>query len=79
MPENLPISKTPQSDRPRERLLNEGPGVLSNTELLAIILRSGTPQENAIQLAGRILAEHGGLHGLGTDSACGADPIQRCR
>ena len=64
MSENLPISKTPQSDRPRERLLNEGAGVLSNTELLAIILRSGTPQENAIQLAGRILAEHGGLHGL---------------
>ena len=35
--------------------------MLSNAELLAIILRTGTPQENALHLAERILAHYDGL------------------
>ncbi|ETZ20186.1 UPF0758 domain-containing protein [Pedobacter sp. V48] len=42
-------------DRPRERLAASGPGALSDTELLAILIGSGTPSESALALAERIL------------------------
>jgi DNA repair protein RadC len=38
---NQPIKDWPESDRPREKLLEKGPNALSNAELLAIILRTG--------------------------------------
>jgi DNA repair protein RadC len=60
----LTISDIPTDERPRERLLSQGAKYVSNTELLAIILRTGTIGENALRLAERILAEHGGLAGL---------------
>jgi DNA repair protein RadC len=63
------IHDMPQSERPRERLLNRGADTLSTTELVAIILRTGTQAENALQLAGRILAQHNGLYGLARISA----------
>jgi len=52
------------SERPRERLARLGPQVLSNAELLAILLRVGTPGENAVQMAQRILQNLGGLTGI---------------
>ncbi|QGU94909.1 DNA repair protein RadC [Clostridium bovifaecis] len=60
----LKIMDLPESERPRERLLKYGADVLSNNELLAIILRTGTPKENAINLSSRILNQSGGLNGL---------------
>ena len=54
----------PDEERPRERLLEHGSDALSTSELLAIILRTGTQEENVLQLAGRILAEYDGLRGL---------------
>lgn len=42
-------------DRPREKLLSHGMGSLSNAELLAIIIRSGSQQETAVELARSIL------------------------
>ncbi len=51
-------------DRPRERLAKMGPQVLSNSELLAILLRVGVPGENAVQVGQRLLQELGGLPGL---------------
>jgi len=51
--------------RPREKLLSGGAGTLSDAELLAILIGSGTPNESAIVLAGRILAGmEAGLCGL---------------
>ena len=38
-------------DRPRERLIGKGPWSLSNSELLAVILRTGTGKENAVDVA----------------------------
>jgi len=61
---NYTIQQLPDDERPRERLLAQGAAALSTTELLAIILRSGTTRENALQLAGRILAQYEGLPGL---------------
>lgn len=66
---NYTIHQLPDDERPRERLLARGADVLSTTELLAIILRAGTAQENALQLAGRILAEFDGLPGLARSQA----------
>ncbi|HLX57616.1 MAG TPA: UPF0758 domain-containing protein [Ktedonobacteraceae bacterium] len=45
------IRDMPSEERPRERLRNHGARVLSNAELLAIILRTGTTQDNVIELA----------------------------
>lgn len=58
------VRELPGDDRPREKLLEHGPGVLSEAELVAIILRSGVPGENVIDLARRLVAEAGGLAGL---------------
>jgi DNA repair protein RadC len=58
------IRQLPASERPRERLRDRGAGALSNSELLAIILRTGTPSENALALATAALARFNGLPGL---------------
>lgn len=62
------IHDLPQSERPRERLLSVGAKALSNTELLAILLRTGTQGESALGVAGRLLATYG-LDGLQRASA----------
>lgn len=53
-----------EDDRPRERLLRNGVETLSDAELVAIILGSGSAGENVIDLARRILDEQGRLPGL---------------
>ena len=58
------IKELPSSERPRERLLEYGVGALSTAELLAIILRTGTKDENVILLSQRILARFGNLAGM---------------
>ena len=60
----LTIKDLPPSERPRERLLTNGTMSLSDADLLAILLRSGTREETVVQLAERILVEMGGLQGL---------------
>lgn len=61
---HLMIQDMSDSDRPRERLLQYGASALSNAELLAIILRTGTAAENVLHLSERILAQYNGLQGL---------------
>ncbi|MDP4149586.1 MAG: DNA repair protein RadC [Bacteroidota bacterium] len=50
-----PIKDWAKDDRPREKLLSKNPSALSDSELLAILIRSGSPQANAIELARRVL------------------------
>jgi DNA repair protein RadC len=50
------IKDMPPSERPRERMLMFGASKLSNTELLAILLRTGNKHESALDTARRILA-----------------------
>ena len=50
-----PIKNWPKDDRPREKLLRNGEHTLSNTELLAILLRTGVKGQSAIDLARKIL------------------------
>ncbi|AIQ14085.1 RadC family protein [Paenibacillus durus] len=54
----------PHEERPRERMMQYGAESLSQAELLAILLRTGTRQESAIHVAQRILGQVGGLRRL---------------
>lgn len=53
------IKNWPEDDRPREKLLKKGAGALSNSELLAILLRTGTNGTSAIDLARKVLKKFG--------------------
>lgn len=57
----LLIRDFPHDERPRERLLSEGSSNLSNQELLAILLRTGTKKESVLQLSNRLLNHFEGL------------------
>jgi DNA repair protein RadC len=58
------ITDLAQDERPRERLIAHGAGVLSKAELLAILLRVGVNGKNAVQLGQQILNDLGGLAGI---------------
>lgn len=58
---NNSIKQWPEQERPRERLLHHGAQSLSDAELLAIFLRSGSQQHSAVELARLLLKHFGGL------------------
>jgi len=60
----MTITDWPEGERPREKLLERGPDALSDSELLAIFLRTGIPGKSAVDLARELLAGFGGLAGL---------------
>jgi len=60
----LLLKDFPKDERPRERFIKLGPQNLSNQELIAIILRTGTKAESVIQLAQRLIKEFEGLRML---------------
>lgn len=63
-PRRLSLKELPEDERPREKLQRDGEASLTDAELLAVILGSGTTTETAIQLAQRMLKEVGDLHAL---------------
>lgn len=60
----MSIKDWPADERPREKLLNAGPAMLSDAELLAIFLRTGVRGQSAVDLARQLLEEFGGLRPL---------------
>ena len=58
------IREWPAGERPREKLLSQGAAALSDAELLAIFLGSGTRGRDAVATARALLAEHGPLRAL---------------
>ncbi len=60
----LKIREMPQDERPREKLAAHGAAALSDPELIAILLRTGIPGANAIELARKLLQDYGSLGGL---------------
>lgn len=64
MTDLLKIKDFPKNERPRERLFRYGADALSNSELLAIILITGSAKENILNLSNRLLMSSGGLNGL---------------
>ncbi len=61
---HVTVREMPHDERPRERLARYGPATLQTAELLALILRTGTEQDNVIELAMKLLTRYGGLTGL---------------
>lgn len=71
------IKDIPADMRPREKLLRYGSGVLTDQELLAIIIRTGSREANAIQLAESVLYQFKDLRGInnaGIEEICAAAP-----
>ena len=60
----MPISDWPAAERPREKLLARGAGILSDAELVAILIRTGTRGGTALDVARRLLDDYGGVRGL---------------
>ncbi|HHM04982.1 MAG TPA: JAB domain-containing protein [Gammaproteobacteria bacterium] len=60
----MAITDWPAKERPREKLLQRGADALSDAELLAIFLRTGTRGSTAVDLARALLTEYGGLRQL---------------
>ncbi|OGC47237.1 hypothetical protein A2886_01145 [candidate division WWE3 bacterium RIFCSPHIGHO2_01_FULL_42_13] len=58
------VRDLPDSEKPRERLVKYGAEILSDSELLAIILSVGGKEESVLELSRRVLAEFGGFKGL---------------
>jgi len=58
------IKNWPKSERPRELLLDKGPGYVSDAGLVAILLRTGIEGKDAVTLARELLKHFGGLRGL---------------
>jgi DNA repair protein RadC len=58
------LKDLPADARPREKLLARGAAALSDTELLALLLRTGTAGRGVFQMAGEVLARFDGLAGL---------------
>ena len=60
------IKNWSEDERPREKMQMKGPASLSDAELLAILISSGTKEKSALDLARDILAlAHNNLHELG--------------
>ena len=66
------IAQWPETERPRERLLTQGPQVLTNAQLLAILLRVGRHRSSAVQVGMDILDRLGGVAGL---AQCGLEEL----
>lgn len=59
MMEKLTINQWAEEDRPREKMMLKGAEALSDAELLAILIGSGSPEESAVSLMQRVLAACG--------------------
>ncbi len=60
------VKEWPSGERPREKLIGQGPSALTEAELLALLLRTGTGNSTALDLAREVLSSGRSLRGLGT-------------
>ena len=72
----MSLKDLPADARPREKLLARGPGALSDAELLALLLRTGTAGRGVLQMAQELLDAFGGIAGL---LHAGADDLKRVK
>ena len=61
----MQIKKMPEAERPQEKMLYAGAGGLSNSELLALIIRTGTGDKSAVRLADDVITYADHIGGLG--------------
>lgn len=77
LPENITVTGTyhtkikdwPENERPREKLLHRGAHALTDAELLAILIRTGTGKHTALDLARKIISDEKSLRGIAGKSA----------
>ncbi|HEY3426371.1 MAG TPA: DNA repair protein RadC [Negativicutes bacterium] len=67
----LMMKELPEDERPREKMLAKGSQALSNAELLAILLRTGTKQESVVRVAERLLKKY---EDMGITALAGLSP-----
>lgn len=72
------IKELPQEERPREKILAKGVLTLSNAELLAILLRTGTKNESVLRVAERLLKKYEEL-GIGALSSLGPQELSNIK
>jgi DNA repair protein RadC len=60
----MSLKTLPHDARPREKLLTRGAAALSDSELLALLLRTGTKERGVLQMADEVLTTFGGIAGL---------------
>jgi DNA repair protein RadC len=80
MSRGLLIKELPDAERPRERLMQQGADALKHSELIAILLRTGTKGVSAIQLAEQVLQKFDSLDRLsraGIEDLCQVKGIGR--
>lgn len=58
------ISDITEEERPREKMAIHGAAILSDAELIAVLLRTGIHGENAVEMGKRLLSEYGGIRGI---------------
>ncbi len=81
----MPLTDLPPDARPREKLLARGPGALSDVELLAILLRTGLPGKNVLQMADELLqigaskGKDGGFDGIAGLLHASAEDLNRVK
>jgi DNA repair protein RadC len=79
------VTRVPPGDRPREKLARAGAAALGDTELVALLLGTGTAGQDAVGVAGALLETHGGagaLAGATLDDLCrirGVGPTRAAR
>jgi len=73
---NLRIHELPAQERPREKLTALGAGALSDSELIAILLRTGLPGANAVDVARQLLTQFQSLGGL---ARCSVKELSRIK
>lgn len=76
MAEGLRLKDQPAGERPRERLVARGPDALTHAELIAILLRTGLPGVNVVQVGQNLLQKFGSLNALALASV---DELRRIR
>ena len=59
MPQSIRVSELPRGLQPREKLIKSGERALSNSELMALALGSGTKDENVLRIADGLLRKYG--------------------
>lgn len=75
----MPLKDLPPDARPREKLLARGPGALSDTELLALLLRTGLAGKGVLQLAQELLDDKTGFGGIAGLLHATADDLKRIK
>ncbi|MFA6514343.1 MAG: UPF0758 domain-containing protein, partial [Patescibacteria group bacterium] len=53
------VKDLPDEEKPREKMIESGPGSLSSAELLAVVLGVGTKKEEVFSMSSRLLREYG--------------------